>query len=255
MRISKLLGAITMATLVGAAHGVPTLIHDYQLNGTLADALGGPALVAAGGTLGGSGYTFAPNQGLSLSNGLAGGNGNYSIEMSFSFSNTGINAGYRKILDFKDRTSDNGLYALGAGLNFYNQTASIGSAFANNVNVDVVLTRDSGTNLVTGYLNGVSMWSFVDGGALAVFSGANDIVQFFKDDFNTGQTEASGGFADYIRIYDGALDSTQAQCVGTGGSVANCGIPSQGGNNVPEPGSLALIGAAALAAGLRRRRR
>ena len=250
MRISKLLGAITMATLVSAAHGVPTLIHDYQLNGTLADALGGPALVAAGGALGGSGYSFAPNQGLSLSNGLAGGNGNYSIEMSFSFSTIG---GYRKILDFKDRSSDNGLYALGNALNFYPINTN-GSAFANNVNVDVVLTRDSGTNLVTGYLNGVSMWSFVDGGALAVFSGANDIAQFFKDDFATGQGEASGGFADYIRIYDGALDSTQAQCIGTGGSVANCGIPSQGGNNVPEPGTLALLGAAALAAGLRRRR-
>ncbi len=250
MRISKLLGAITMATLVSAAHGVPTLIHDYQLNGTLADALGGPALVAAGGTLGGSGYTFAPNQGLSLSNGLAG-NGNYSIEMSFSFSTIG---GYRKILDFKDRSSDIGLYALGSGLNFYNLTGSIGSAFANNVNVDVVLTRDSGTNVVTGYLNGVGTWSFVDTSSLAVFSGANDIVQFFKDDFATGQGEASGGFADYIRIYDGALDRTQAQCVGNGGSVANCGIPSQGGNNVPEPGTLALLGAAALAAGLRRRR-
>ena len=231
MRLSKLLGAISMAALVGAAHGAPTLIHDYQLNGTLADALGGPALVDAGGTLGGTGYTFAANQGLSLSNGLAG-NGNYSIEMSFSFSTIG---GYRKILDFKDRASDNGLYALGAALNFYPIDTN-GTAFGNDVNVNVVLTRDSSTDVVTGYLNGVSMWSFVDGGALAVFSGANDIVQFFKDDFATGQGEASGGFVDYIRIYDGAI------------------IPAPNGN-VPEPGTLALFGAAALAAGLRRRRR
>lgn len=233
MRLSKLLGAISMAALVGAAHGAPTLIHDYQLNGTFADALGGPALVAAGGTLGGTGYTFAANQGLSLSNGLAG-NGNYSIEMSFSFSNTGLGAGYRKILDFKDRSSDNGLYALGKALNFY-PVATAGTAFANNVNVDVVLTRDSGTNAVNGYLNGVNMWSFVDAGSLAVFSSANDIVQFFKDDTVTGGGESSGGFVDYIRIYDGAI------------------IPSPNGN-VPEPGTLALLGVAALVAGLRRRR-
>ena len=48
-----------------------TVAHIYELNGSLADSLGGPALVAAGGTLNATNYSFAANQGLSLLNGLA----------------------------------------------------------------------------------------------------------------------------------------------------------------------------------------
>ena len=38
------------------------------------------------------------------------------------------------------------------------------------------------------------------------------------------------------------------------GSIQFCPCITGGGNNVPEPGTLALLGAAVLAAGLRRRK-
>lgn len=248
MKLNLLFGALALAGLVGTASGAATLTHDYQLNGTLADSLGGPALVAAGGSIGGTGYTFGANQGLSLSNGLAS-NGDYSIEMKFSFDQIG---GFRKILDFKNQTSDNGLYALGSQLNFYN-FATGGSGFSNGAMVDVILTRDGGSNGVVGYLNGAPAISFGDTGLDAIFNAANDVVQFFKDDFVTGGGESSSGFADYIRVYTGVVDGNQAACLSSGGTTGACGIPG-GGNNVPEPGTLALLGIAALAAGLRRRR-
>src|SRR6516164_3026293 len=87
----------------------------YTLDNTLAEANGGPPLVSYGGTLGNTGYTFGVQQGLSLS-----GTGIfdvYSIDIHFYFSD--VNAsfnGYERILDFKNRTSDSGLYSLNGSL-------------------------------------------------------------------------------------------------------------------------------------------
>ena len=67
--------AMVATLLVLASADAPCLagiIHDYELNGSFADSLGGPALVPAGGTLNATNYSFAPNQGLSLSSWLTG---------------------------------------------------------------------------------------------------------------------------------------------------------------------------------------
>src|SRR4051812_14541803 len=91
--------------LSGASANAASLIHAYNLNGSYADSLGGPSLVDAGGTLGADLYSFGTNQGLSLSNGLTSAT-SYSIELSFEYDAL---SGFRKILDFKDRTNDGGL--------------------------------------------------------------------------------------------------------------------------------------------------
>jgi hypothetical protein len=86
-------------------------------NNTLADANGGPSLVSYGGTLS-QGYTFGVLQGLSLS-----GTGIfdvYSIDIHFYFDN--VNAsfnGYQRILDFKNREFDEGLYSRNGRLEFF----------------------------------------------------------------------------------------------------------------------------------------
>jgi hypothetical protein len=84
----------------------------YELNGSYAESNGGPSLVPLGGTLGPTGYTFGVNTGLSLS-----GTGifdAYSIDIRFFFYDVSasINS-FQKILDFKNRTSDSGLYDSG----------------------------------------------------------------------------------------------------------------------------------------------
>jgi len=64
-RVTTTLAAL--ALLFGGVTRIhAAMIHNYDLNGSYADSLGGPSLVPVpnGGTLGATGYTFGPGQGL-----------------------------------------------------------------------------------------------------------------------------------------------------------------------------------------------
>ena len=178
--------------------------HIYDLNGSLSDSFGGPALVAAGGTLNPTNYSFGPNQGLALSDGLVN-PADYSIEVIFNFSAV---SSWRKIIDLKDRTADSGLYNKDTAMQFYSVVIGPSGVFSANVNVHLVMTRDASTKAFVGYLDGVQQISFNDGSDLAVFSETNNIIHFFKDDFTTSTGEASAGVVDLIRIYDGVLSQS-----------------------------------------------
>ncbi len=214
------LAAIGMSTSANAA-----LVFNYQLNGNFNDALGGAAIASQGGTIGASGYSFGPNQGLNVAG--SGLTSTYSIETRFSFSNI---SGFRKIVDFKDRSSDNGLYVLNGALNFFPITTGP-SAFVPNQLATVLLTRSAAGD-VKGYVNGALAIQFNDPDNLGVFS--NNIIRLFQDDFPTGQSEASAGFVDFVKIYDSVI------------------LP---GAAVPEPASWALmIAGFGLVGGAMRRR-
>jgi hypothetical protein len=202
-----------------------TLTHDYNLTNSLNDLVGSTPLNGDGGSISGAGYTFAANQGLNVSS--ASNVADYSILMDFSFQDL---SGYRKILDYKNLASDNGLYNLNTDLNYFNFSFGPTGAFTANTLARVVITRDSTTQLVTGYVNGVSQISFTDSGSDATFTGTNGIIRFFEDDFVTGSREASAGLATHISIYDGALTSEQV--------AALSGPPS----DAPEPASFLLLG-------------
>jgi hypothetical protein len=220
--LATLLAAVFLASPCYAA-----LVHQYQLDGSFSDDLGGPSLVPAGGTLGPTSYSFGPNQGLSLSNALSD-PGNYSIETIFNFSDV---LSFRKIIDFKDRTSDSGLYDLNTSVQLVPIAgAGPANAFVPNVDVSLILTRDGGTGQVVGYINGVQHFSVIDNSSISDFSAANNIIHFFMDD---GGTEASAGVVDLIRIYDAPLSASEAAALG---------------GSIPEPAALptAVIGAAIL---------
>lgn len=233
--LSRTLIAGLFATAAALAQAA-TPTHVYLLNDA-SDALGGPSLTGLGGVFGSSaygqvGYSFGAQQGLSL---LSAANASvYSIDFAMALDNID---GYRRLVDFKDLSSDTGLYVLSGGLNFYNVTTGP-AAFAVQELARVTITRDAG-GMFAGYVNGVLQISFADTGGLGEFSAAQQVAYFFRDDNAVGG-EASAGFVDYIRIYDVALSAAEVAA-----------LPSP----VPEPAGWALLlaGAAALLPLARRR--
>ncbi|MBC2714454.1 MAG: LamG domain-containing protein [Desulfobacteraceae bacterium] len=191
-----------------------SVIHIYEFNSSYADTLGGPAMVPTGpgGSLTAAEYVFGTDDGLSLSNGVN--STEYSIEMLFYISDT---SGYVKFIDYKDLTSDDGLYNHNTALNFYDEDEGSAGVINNGATVHVVLTRDADTQQVVGYVNGVQQIVFTDDSAdVAVFDAANNIIRFFADDTTT-TGEESPGAVDRIRIYSGVLAPSQVTYLYNGG--------------------------------------
>jgi hypothetical protein len=110
------LSATMMVTGVASSARANTFFY-FLDNNTLADANGGPSLVSYGGTLS-NGYHFGVNEGLSLSG--TGAFDVYSIDIHFYFDNVSASFdGYQRILDFKNRALDEGLYSLNGKLVFF----------------------------------------------------------------------------------------------------------------------------------------
>jgi len=228
------IAALCLATLAARA-AAPT--HMYTLDDA-SDSLGGPALTGLGGTFGTSafgqvGYSFGFNQGLSLAGAVN--ESVYTIDFSFSLDDVG---GYKRLLEFKNLASDNGVYAHGGRTSFYPQNLATGDGLPLTAGqlARFTITR-SASGLVKTYLNGAADLSFSDAGSQwATFTGPSQVAYFFRDD----ALEATSGFVDTIRIYDVALSASQ---------VAAIGSP------VPEPGTWALmLGGLVLVGGLVRRR-
>jgi fibronectin type 3 domain-containing protein len=196
-----------VAPMTQAAYGA-TLLHDYKLNGSFADALGGPSLVPAGGTLDATSYSFGANQGLSLENGINA--STYSIEIKFTFTSTN---GWEKIIDFANRTSDAGLYNHAKFMSFFPPNSTGEEVFESGVAAHVVFTRDGGTKAARGYVDGIEKLQATDPGNTGVFSATNQIIQFFKDDSASSFGEAGAGSVDFIRIYDGVLTLAEVQAL------------------------------------------
>jgi hypothetical protein len=235
-------GAILAVFALAAVSPAATVSHIYELNGSFADTLGGPAMVSAGGTLGASGYTFSYDQGPNLSNAIT---SDYSIELLFRLDEVG---GYNRVFDFKNRTTDIGVYVQDGGLKFWPITSNGPTTIAANEIAHVVLTRNGG-GTVTGYLQGIQQFSFVDSGSDAVFSGPNNIIHILRDEGTQGVPgEHSAGFLDRVRIYEGALTGVEVAALQAGG-------PPPGLSAVPEPSTWTLIAAGMSILGVYRKRR
>jgi hypothetical protein len=219
-RICIVAVASVLASLTVSSAQAAILKHSYELNGSLADSLGGPSLVAAGGTLNATNYSFGANQGLSVSN-TAGSNSDYSIELVFQLAEL---SSWRRIIDFKDRAADTGFYNLDTSAHFYNIVTGPANAFAPNTNAHVVLTRDSATNQVTAYVNGVQQFVFNDATGEAIFNAPNNILHFFIDDLVV-PNEVSAGIVDFIRIYDGDLTAQEVAALAGAGAPGAVPLP------------------------------
>ena len=233
---------LLVAAFSAPAMAIPAALHAYDLNGSFADALGGNAITSGGGTLGPTGYTLdASNQGPSLTG--PGITDHYSIEMKFSIDST---SGFKKLIDFKNRGSDTGLYNLNSAQNFYNVATGPGGAYAAGSLAHLVVTRDGTTDLFTAFVDGVQQISFTDSGDLAVIS--SNILHFLRDDAATGG-EQTTGFIDYIRIFDTVLSQPDVA------DLFNGEQPDNPGGAIPEPRLVALFGLGLAGLGFVRRQR
>jgi hypothetical protein len=223
-KLSRTVIACVSATmmLAGAASIAGATTFTYELNGSYAETNGGPSLVSYGGTLGDTGYTFGVNAGLSLSD--TGISDAYSIAIRFYFDdvNASINT-YQKILDFKNRTSDSGLYSGSGSLQLFASTGSgdphAGSGvhdFANGTPADLLVTRNA-SGFFSAFVNGHFAFSVMDTNGATRFSGPGNIINFFMDDTLSFAPEAGTGFVDRIQV------TTPAAAVP--GPVAGAGLP------------------------------
>ena len=215
--------------LPGAASIAGADTFTYELNGSFADSNGGPSLVPNGGTLGPDsvtglrqGYTFGANTGLSLSG--TGISDAYSIDIRFYFDdvNASINT-FQKILDFKNRASDSGLYSESGQLVLFASTGSgdphEGSQvhdFTNGTIADLLVTRNA-SGLFSAFVNGHFAFSVIDTNGATTFSGPGNIINFFMDDLVSFAPEAGTGFVDRIQV------TTPAAAVP--GPIAGAGLP------------------------------
>jgi hypothetical protein len=123
----------------------------------------------------------------------------------------------------------------------------------------MVLTRDDDTDMFRMFINGIQQFNFVDTYEEAVFNAPNAAANLFVDDFFSIQVEAGAGFVDSVRVWAGAMSPAD---------VAALGLPSDANDDelsqllrttqvseVPEPGTLVLLGAGLLigARSIRRR--
>lgn len=165
---------------------------------------------------------------------------NYSAVLLSNFTIAPNNTNITKVMDFKNLSSDAGLYVNDSTglLGFYDGSAMLLGAsstpFVSGQYVQVVLTRDSMSNLVTIYANGVAQFSFTDSTGLAVLGDAtntgNAFLTLYQDDgMGIGGgivPEPTSGNIARLRLYDGVLSADQVAALDT---------------VVPEPASLALI--------------
>jgi hypothetical protein len=148
----------------------------------------------------GNGLKLSPTTGVVF-------NGTYTIVAQFEFDSVDD---YRRIIDFKNGTSDNGLYASDGNLEFFRSepATGIGAPIAPNTYVEVTLTRNS-SGTVAGYVNGELQFSFSDASANDAVIDANNALRFFRDNESGGvTTEHSAGSVARIRLYDVALPTT-----------------------------------------------
>ena len=101
---------------------------------------------------------------------------------------------------------------------FYPEAQGPDVVLANGVYADLLVTREGTTKEVMGFVDGRPEVAVTDSSDVGVFSGTNNIMTFFEDDFATSGLEASPGTVQRIQIFDGPV------------------------NPVPEPSSFLLLG-------------
>jgi hypothetical protein len=228
-KLSRAVIACISAIIVwlGAASIAGADTFTYELNGSYAESNGGPSLVPYGGALTPNGYNFGVNEGLSVSG--TGAFDSYSIDIRFYFNDINASSdGFQRILDFKNRQSDSGLYSESGQLVLFATSGSgdpsaesFAHDFTNGTMADLLVTRDA-SGLFSAFVNGHFAFSVMDTNGATTFSGPDNIIYFFMDDFVSltnfpDRPEAGTGLVDFIQV--------TAPAAAVPGPIAGAGLP------------------------------
>lgn len=129
----------------------------------------------------------------------------YTIELLFKFTTQPYPSLWQKIIDFKNRTSDRGLYLYNSNLQMYEQYTGTSSTAQPDTWFRLFLTRDASTDSIKGYINNNLEIALEDVLGNGIFT---DALILFKDDSLTIREE-SAGIIDYVRIYDYPLSEEE----------------------------------------------
>ncbi len=134
--------------------------------------------------------------------------GSYTIHLFFEFN--ALAGGYQRIIDFKNSTTDRGMYILATCLNFY-PNGNVGTCpfFEPNKYYLISIVRDATTNLVNVYVNGaLFVTDYNDAtGDYAPATPTTPVI-FFRDD-NAVTCEDKDGTIKYLSLK--ATTSTPAE--------------------------------------------
>lgn len=211
----RIFNATVFATALSAGSlSGQTLISQFDFNGDLSDAFSNSTCTGFNNTI--TNYVSNSLFWIGDSTNFGGGfevrvpdalftETNYSIAIDFLYSEV---SGYRKILDFANMNSDQGVYFNG-NLRLY----SVGSYGPTTINpvtsYTVLLTRNGSDDSTKAYLvngNTLSLESFGDDANLdyvPVLSGADRVLHFFHDDSTTVSEFSVSGAVSQIRIWNG----------------------------------------------------
>jgi hypothetical protein len=194
-----------------------TLTADYRFRGNLAASVGSMPMTSisvttfVSDTLAGLDCTvlrFEAGSGLQITSTTPVSSADFSVALLFRFDTVN---GYRRILDLRNNTSDNGLYVFNGALRHYPgaDTNSTVSQAANEY-AQVVFTRRGADNVTRGYVDGVERIVFTDTGNLATI--LSTTLRLFKDAAVPALNEESGGYIARARLWNGSL--TPAEVAG-----------------------------------------
>ena len=210
---SVALGEVVVAgEFVLVAEGnVRKLFHnEYLFDGNFQDSMfNGPPLIPVGGTLSNGSYSFEEHEGLDLQ---LDNTDSYYLELDFTVGNLNIGT-FKKLVDFKQGTSDNGLYVVTDRLAFYGTSNTGTTKLVEGESYTIGIQRMDG--IVSVYLDGKMEFSFQDTGSLAVATG---MLRLFRDDTVTS-FEGTIGSVEAIRVGYQALTIVGDSNISTNGHI------------------------------------
>ena len=214
---ASIVAGVATATclFLAASAGAATLIGDYQLQGTRASSVSGPAL---GDIAGGNSFatdnvmgatrqvlTFPLGSGVQMIPSVGSGNPAYSVVVTFRLDTV---SGYRRILDTSNGTSDSGFYDSSGRAEY--ATFGPDLVFADGVYATAALTSLPSPVRTKFYVNGSLQLNIA--GVTPVVA---DTLNFFKDNVSGGSPgEESGGAVSCIRVYSGVLSDDEVTGIG-----------------------------------------